>query len=347
MLQQITERLQNIMLRMRVLLVVAALVVVAGAASVSLEDLEFHAWKLKFGKSYSSLDEESWRKMIWLDNLKLVLEHNMLADQGIKSYRLGMNHFADMDYQEYQQMSKGCLGSFNWTDTHSATTFLKLVEGTALPSFVDWRIEGYVTEVKDQSHCRSCWAFSAAGALEGQMFKKTKKLVELSAQQLVDCSRGYENFGCQGGWPLNAFRYIKSSGGLETAYTYPYQAKEGECKFNHQNSWASCSGYKMVKPTEDALQYAVATIGPISVIVDADHRSYQHYKSGVYDEPACRTNYPYHAVLVVGYGTDDGQDYWLVKNSWGVGWGDEGYIKMSRNKNNQCGIATTAAYPEV
>ncbi|KAL6478441.1 hypothetical protein MHYP_G00142760 [Metynnis hypsauchen] len=333
---------------MKVLLAVAALVVVAGEARASVEDLEFIAWKQKFGKSYGSVEEESQRKMVWLDNLKLVLEHNMLADQGLKSYRLGMNHFADMDNQEYQQMFKGCLGSFNESEIESETTFLQPVEGAVQPKTVDWRTEGYVTRVKDQSHCGSCWAFSATGALEGQMFKKKRKLVRLSEQQLVDCSRRYGNHGCQGGLMDKAFKYIKNSGGLETAYTYPYQAREGRCKFNNQRAWAKCSGYRRVSCTEHALKNAVATIGPISVAIDVSHHSFQLYKSGVYDEPACSSTKMNHAVLVVGYGTDQrGKDYWLVKNSWGTRWGDKGYIKMSRNKRNQCGIASHAVYPLV
>ncbi|KAL6478430.1 hypothetical protein MHYP_G00142650 [Metynnis hypsauchen] len=333
---------------MKVLLTVAALVAVASTASMSLEDLEFHSWKLKFGKSYDSEEEESQRKMTWLDNRKLVLEHNMLADQGLRSYRLGMNRFADMDNQEYQQMFKGCLGSFNESEIESATTFLQPVEGAALPSAVDWRAAGYVTEVKDQSHCGSCWAFSATGALEAQMFKKTKKLVSLSEQQLVDCSESFGNHGCNGGLAFKAFDYIKNSGGLETAYTYPYQAKEGPCRFNNQKAWAKCSAYKMVQQTEDALRNAVATVGPISVSVDFSQKSFQLYTSGVYNEPNCSSTKLGHAMLVVGYGTDkQGRDYWLVKNSWGVNWGENGYIKMSRNKSNQCGIATRPSFPVV
>ncbi|XP_036449603.1 digestive cysteine proteinase 3-like [Colossoma macropomum] len=290
---------------MRVLLAVAALLVVAGAASVSVEDLEFDAWKQKFGEKSTS-------------NLllrKLILEHNMLADQGLKSYRLSMNRFADMDNQEYQQMFKGCLGSFNESEIESETTFLQQEEGAARPRNVDWRARGYVTRVKDQSHCGSCWAFSVTGALEGQMFRKTRMLVRLSEQQLVDCSGRYGNRGCHGGWPHWAFKYIMYSGGLETVYTYPYQAKEGYCRVKKQRAWAKCSGYRKVCHTERALRNAVATIGPISVAIDTSRHSFQFYKSGVHDEPNCSSTNVTHAVLIVGYGTEaNKKDYWLVKN---------------------------------
>ncbi|XP_036449606.1 cathepsin L1-like [Colossoma macropomum] len=123
---------------------------------------------------------------------------------------------------------------------------------------------------------------------------------------------------------------------------------EGRCKFKNWRAWAKCSGYRKGQHTERALRNAVATIGPISVAIDVSRHSFQFYKSGVYDEPACSSTKVTHAVLVVGYGTDRcGKDYWLVKNSWGTGWGDKGYIKMSRNKRNQCGIASYAYYSVV
>ncbi|XP_017579000.1 procathepsin L-like [Pygocentrus nattereri] len=331
---------------MRVLLTIAALVVVARAASISLEDLEFHTWKLKFDKIYHSVKEESQRKMIWLNNRKQVLLHNMLADQGIKTYRLGMTYFADMDNQEYRQILKGCLGTFNRTKIHSATTFLQQAGGAVLPDTVDWREKGYVTDVKDQKFCGSCWAFSATGALEGQMFQKTGNLVSLSEQQLVDCSWAFGNEGCNGGWMDQAFEYVKENGGLDTEESYPYEGIDKECRFNPATVGATCTAYVDInKGDEEALQEAVATVGPVSVAIDAGESSFQLYESGVYDEPSCSSSELDHGVLAVGYGTESGQDYWLVKNSWGIEWGDKGYIKMSRNKNNQCGIATAASYP--
>ncbi|KAB5562039.1 hypothetical protein PHYPO_G00013360 [Pangasianodon hypophthalmus] len=330
---------------MRVLLVVTTLVALASAARVSLEDLEFIAWKLKFGKIYKSVEEESQHKMTLLENRKLVLVHNMLADQGIKSYRLGMTSFADMDNQDYRQsVFKGYLRSFNRIKRHSAATFLRQAGGAVLPDTVDWREKGYVTEVKNGWS----WAVSATGSLEGQTFNKTRKLVSLSGQQLADCMWSMWKIYCPGFSVPEVFEYIKNNNGIDTEKSYPYEATCGDCRFNPATVGATCTGYVNIKSgDEKALQEAVATIGPISVAIDAGHMSFQFYESGIYDEPDCSSTEMNHAVLVVGYGTEDGRDYWLVKNSWGLVWGDEGYIKMSRNKNNQCGIATYAVYPLV
>ncbi|KAG7224137.1 hypothetical protein INR49_019872 [Caranx melampygus] len=335
--------------RMKLLLVAAAVLAVASCASVSLEDLEFHAWKLKFGRSYSSPSEEAQRKQIWLNNRRLVLVHNIMADEGIKSYRLGMTYFADMDNEEYKRMiSQGCLRFFNSSMPRQGSAFLRLPEGNDLPDTVDWRDKGYVTDVKDQKQCGSCWAFSTTGSLEGQNFRKTGKLVSLSEQQLVDCSGDYGNMGCDGGLMDNAFKYIQANGGIDTEESYPYEAEDGECRFKPENIGAKCTGFVDVKQgDEGALKEAVATIGPVSVGIDAGHSSFQLYESGVYDEPECSSTELDHGVLAVGYGSENGKDYWLVKNSWGLSWGDNGYIMMSRNKHNQCGIATAASYPLV
>ncbi|XP_010877873.1 cathepsin L1 [Esox lucius] len=337
---------------MKLLIVVATAVSVACSASLSLEDLEFHAWKLKFGKSYSSPVEEAQRRDSWISNRRLVLVHNILADQGIKSYRLGMTYFADMDNQEYRRLvSQGCLGSFNSSKPRAGSTFFPVIGDNDLPTTVDWRDKGFVTPVKDQKQCGSCWAFSATGSLEGQHFKKTGKLVSLSEQQLVDCSGSFGNMGCMGGLMDQAFDYIKSlaPGGVDTEDSYPYQAEDETCRYKPDSVGATCTGYvDIASGDETALKQAVATIGPVSVAIDAGHSSFQLYDSGIYDEPDCSSDELDHGVLAVGYGTsDDGKDYWMVKNSWGLDWGSKGYIMMSRNKHNQCGIATASSYPLV
>ncbi|XP_056158107.1 procathepsin L-like [Lampris incognitus] len=334
---------------MKLLVVVAAVLAVASCASLSVEDLEFHAWKLKFEKTYTSPSEEAHRRQVWLNNRKLVLVHNIMADEGIKSYRLGMTFFADMENEEYRSLiTRGCLASFNSSMPRRGSAFLQRPGGADLPTAVDWREKGYVTEVKDQKQCGSCWAFSTTGSLEGQQFRKTGKLISLSEQQLVDCSGSFGNMGCMGGLMDQAFRYIIANKGLDTEESYPYEAQDGECRFNPATIGATCTGFvDVTSGDEDALKEAVATIGPVSVAIDAGHSSFQLYESGVYDESECGSTELDHGVLAVGYGSDNGKDYWMVKNSWGLSWGAKGYIMMSRNKHNQCGIATAASYPLV
>jgi len=299
-------------------------------------------YKESHNKKYAEM-EDGLRRLIWEDNLKVINKHNLEADMGQHSYYLGVNEYADMTNREFRAMMNG----YKMQQRNSSVTFLAPSHVT-YPDNVDWRKEGYVTDVKNQGQCGSCWSFSATGSLEGQHFRKTGKLVSLSEQNLVDCSTSYGNHGCQGGLMDNAFKYIKDNGGIDTEESYPYEAENKKCRFTKQNVGATDTGFVDIEQgDEDALMKAVATVGPVSVAIDAGHYSFQLYRSGVYNEPKCSSTQLDHGVLAVGYGTMDGKDYWLVKNSWGKTWGQSGYIMMTRNKNNQCGIASSASYPLV
>lgn len=231
--------------------------------------------------------------------------------------------------------------------THDAVTFMS-PQNIDAPDSIDWRQQGAVTEVKDQGHCGSCWSFSATGALEGQHFRKSGVLVSLSEQNLVDCSTTYGNNGCNGGLMDYAFKYIKDNGGIDTEKTYPYEGTDSQCRYNAANSGATDKGFADIEQgSEKKLKDALASIGPVAIAIDASQQSFQFYSEGVYYDPNCSSEQLDHGVLAVGYGSENGQDFWIVKNSWGTTWGDGGYIKMARNKENHCGVATSASYPLV
>ncbi|KAL3886610.1 hypothetical protein ACJMK2_026594 [Sinanodonta woodiana] len=326
----------------------AGLVALSVAGPINLElSSEWELFKSTYVKNYAQ-EEDLLRRVIWERNLKHVQQHNIEADRGVHTFWLGMNEYADMTPEEFVSAMNGY--RMNASKTFQCGKFMtpSHVKLSDLPTTVDWRTEGYVTGVKNQGQCGSCWAFSTTGSLEGQHFKKTGQLVSLSEQNLVDCSQEEGNDGCQGGLMDQAFDYVIQNKGIDTEESYPYKAKDGVCKFKKTNIGATeVSCMDIEHGSEADLQMAVATVGPISVGIDASHLSFQLYKSGVYYESACSSVNLDHGVLVVGYGIDGCDGYWLVKNSWGTSWGMQGYIMMTRNDSNMCGIATQASFPTV
>ncbi|KAE9543107.1 hypothetical protein AGLY_003018 [Aphis glycines] len=328
---------------------------ISSVSSINLNEVIEEEWglfKVQFKKIYEDVKEEAFRKKVYLDNKLKIARHNKLYETGEETYALEMNHFGDLMQHEYTKMMNGFKpslagGDKNFTDD-DAVTFLKS-ENVVVPKAIDWRKKGYVTPVKNQGQCGSCWSFSATGSLEGQHFRKTGVLVSLSEQNLIDCSRKYGNNGCEGGLMDLAFKYIKSNKGLDTEKSYPYEAEDDKCRYNPENSGATDKGFVDIpEGDEDALMHALATVGPVSIAIDASSEKFQFYKKGVFYNPRCSSTELDHGVLAVGYGTDHkGGDYWIVKNSWGKTWGDQGYIMMARNKKNNCGVASSASYPLV
>lgn len=222
--------------------------------------------------------------------------------------------------------------------------------GVDLPKSIDWRNKGAVTKVKRQGeNCGSCWAFSTVGALEAQHFRNTGRLVSLSPQNLIDCTDTHGNGKCVGRSRREAWDWIREHDGIESERMYPYKGRGGRCKYKKERSVATLRDYMFVPSGDEMkLQEAIANIGPISVAIDASHESFWYYSSGIYHEPNCNEDYINHAVLVVGYGVDEkGREYYIIKNSWGENWGEDGYMKLARNKKNHCGIASSATYPIV
>jgi len=334
-------------------LLLAALVVASQAFFLpsmeeeGLKDKRWEMFKRKYNKVYPQASEEAKRHAIWYNNTQLIHAHNELYKEGKTTFRLGPNSNMDLTAKEFAARFNGFKNKTGFAGVPEVSD----VDIKDLPAEVDWVKKGYVTPIKNQQQCGSCWAFSATGSMEGAHFKATGKLVSLSEQNLVDCSDAEGNMGCDGGLMDQAFNYTVINKGIDTEASYPYKAVDQQCMFNASNVGATISKWTDIPSgSEPDLMKAIATVGPISVAIDASQYTFQLYSSGIYYDPNCSSQFLDHGVLAVGYGskkTGVNKDYYLVKNSWGTDWGMKGYIEMSRNRNNNCGIATQSSYPVV
>jgi len=283
---------------------------------------------------------------IFRANSVAIQAHNENFVHGRSSFSMAINKFADYTSAEYSRL----LGLKRRSDSNNAFGTFTYNSNTAPPASFDWRTKGAVTEVKDQGQCGSCWAFSATAAMEGAWFQHSNNLVSLSEQLCVDCVNNGADTCDLGGEMHDCYLQVISQGGDETEDQYPYTASSGDsCQWDSQYRAATMSSYvNVTQGDENALQQS-SSQSVVSVGIDASNMSFQFYSSGVYDEPSCKNGWYEldHGVTVVGYGTKSSKPYWIVKNSWGSDWGMSGYILMSRNKKNQCGIATDATVPAV
>ena len=295
----------------------------------------FNYWLNYYNKKYSDSEYEK-RLSIFINNTKYILENKY-------NFRLGHNHMSDWTREEY----KSLLGFKNHIHINKLNNYLSHNVETNVSNSVDWRLHNAVTPVKNQGRCGSCWSFSTTGALEGAYAIKTGKLVSFSEQELVSCDKVDQ--GCNGGLMDNAFDWIHENNGLCSEDNYPYKSGDGSkstCASNCNNVIHSkISSHVDVEPKTSELEIALNK-QPVSIAIEADHLSFQFYRSGVY-KANCGNKLD-HGVLAVGYGTLDATDYWIVKNSWGTIWGDNGYILIEKGSDisgGECGILLSASYP--
>jgi C1A family cysteine protease len=322
--------------------IIAAIPHTRVAQFTSEQDALWSKFKSEFQKVYYDVEEDTYRKGVFVANLNVIRAHN----QGESTYTLAMNKFGDMTFEEFHSKYTGFLGLRN--------RFLRSQNAQAEPTHVtladsiDWTTQGAVTPVKDQGNCGSCWSFSATGGIEGAWEISKGRLISLSEQQLMDCSRSEGNLACNGGLMDSAFEWVIKNGGICSEADYPYTATSS---FHCQScsSVASIRSYTDVTQNSDSALATALNMQPVSVAIEADQASFQFYQSGVLTGN-CGTNLD-HGVLAVGYGVwTDGTPYWKVKNSWGTSWGMDGYVLLERGvsqKGGQCGILMSASYPTV
>jgi len=324
---------------MQKVVLVFALLAIGAFASIPIntEELKslWSSWKIYYGKAYT-IAEEAARFAIFEENYKKVIKNNA-ANEDLK---FALNKFADLTSTEFKTIFAS--GYIKKNNRVAPTSFTPIGD---LPATVDWRSKGAVTKVKDQGQCGSCWTFATTGALEGWHQISKGVLLSFSEQQIVDCDTSDQ--GCNGGDPVEALTYTAQNG-VELELTYPYTAQDGTCKFKQAVAVNTNGGSNLVTAQDtDALKTALVT-QPVSVAIEADEDIFQMYSSGVIKD-GCGANLD-HAVLAVGYTTVGSDEAFIVKNSWGASWGQEGYVYLStsseyNNGSGACGILSQPVVP--
>lgn len=304
---------------------------------------EFNDFITTYDKGYFTESEYHKRFDIFSDNYLFIEQANNESN----SYRLDLNEFADLTSDEFVARMNGYRHDSHLRKTSSCQKFESKVTYASLPESFDWRDQGAVTDVKNQGQCGSCWSFSSAGAMEGAWKIKSGDLVDLSEQQLIDCSKTYGNLGCNGGLMDSAFEYAIDTG-MCLYDDAPYTAETGRCADVSSCKKEVFFDYCVdVTPANQQHLTEAVTAAPVSIAIEADTRTFQFYSSGVLTSDACGTNLD-HGVLIVGYGEEDGTMYWTVKNSWGDSWGESGYVRIERSDSTDddgiCGIAMQPSY---
>jgi len=295
---------------------------------------EFDKFVKKHKREYGSDSEKEVRRVYFRDTYKFIQSYNDVSD----SAKLEINKFADLSPEEAKSLT-------SLKTTNLPIKEVKLTNGTN--TTIDWRARGAVTPVKDQARCGSCWAFSAVGALEGCHFIKTGVLASFSEQFLVNCDgEEYGNFGCSGGFMQSAFEFVKIEG-IPLESDVPYTGTDGNC--TDANKSFKISGWAAVPPNDNDQLLMALNKGPVSIGITAANPVFMFYQSGIISQNCGNVGDQIdHGVTLVGAGVQNDTAYWIVNNSWGPKWGQNGYVYIKRDQGQgpgQCGIAMSASYP--
>lgn len=303
---------------------------------LSAEEKSFMSWMRNTNRMYVG-DEYQFRLGLWLAADRRIKEHN----KGESSFMMGHNDFSAMTRSEYESM-------LGYRMTSEAETEDIVESNYDAPDALDYRDNGWVNQIKNQADCGSCWAFSSVQGIETNWAKATGTLLSLSESNLVDCCSSCN--GCNGGMMDTTYKWViaNQAGKFMLERDYPYVAVQRSCVFDPEKAVANVASYvKVTLFSESDLKKKIAEYGAADLAIYASLSSFQSYKSGIYYDILCEGIYLNHAVGCIGYGTQDGTDFWIVRNSWGTGWGEAGYIRIKRNALNQCGVASKAIIPLV
>jgi C1A family cysteine protease len=311
-------------------------VAIACASLTELRQKQFSDFIVKFKKTYSP-DEHTHRFKVFQANVAQAEERTRRAN-GKTTF--GITQFSDLTDKEFRDLylMKPRVPSY------PAAPFFNCSKTATRQSAIDWTTKGACTPVKNQGQCGSCWDFSATESVESAWFLAKGSLPVLSEQQTVDCDTTDQ--GCNGGWPYDAYQYMISAGGVESESDYPYDAQNGQCQFNQADVVATISSWNYVSqdPSTESAMYSAIQSSPLSVCVDASNWS--SYTGGIYPASDCTTSLD-HCVQAVGIGQDgSGDTYWIVRNSWDVTWGINGFIWLPIGQN-ACGIAQVVTVPVI